>query len=258
MHGLAAKAWRAGFNVLRINQRTCGGTEHLAPSLYNCGMSDDVRVVVTELASTDRLDSISIIGYSMGGNLVLKMAGEVKNHLSVVRNIYAVCPNIDPAQCILALEHRGNRLYHDYFFTRLRARIKRKAAIFPGKWDITTLESIHTIRELDHHYTAPDGGYTSASHYYDVSGARHVLADIRIPTVIITTQDDPFIPSSMFSTSNITRNPFIELMITRYGGHCGFFQRHQSTEDNYWVENRLIEMISQHAGLNFPERQDGE
>lgn len=258
MHGLAAKAWKAGFNVLRLNQRTCGGTEHLAPSLYNCGMSDDVRVVAAELASTDRLDSISIIGYSMGGNLVLKMAGEVNNHLSIVRNIYAVCPNIDPAQCILALERPGNRWYHDYFFTRLRARIGRKAAILPGKWDLATLQSIKTIRELDHYYTAPDGGYTSASHYYDVSGARHVLADIRIPTVIIAAHDDPFIPSSMFSTPNITNNPFIELMVTRYGGHCGFFQRRLSTEDNYWVENRLIGMISQRAGRDCSERHDGE
>jgi len=258
MHGLCVKAWRAGFNVLRLNQRTCGGTEHLASSLYNCGLSDDVRVVVTELASSDHLESFSIIGYSMGGNLVLKMAGEVKTHLSVVRNIYAVCPNIDPAQCILALERPGNRLYHNYFFTRLRARIRRKAAIFPDKWDLATLHSIKTIRELDHHYTAPDGGYTSASHYYDVSGARHVLADIRIPTVIITAHDDPFIPASMFRTPSIRNNPFIELIVTRYGGHCGFFQRRQATEDNYWVENRLIEMMSQRADRNYSGREDGE
>jgi predicted alpha/beta-fold hydrolase len=213
-------------------------------------MSDDVRLVVTELACKDRLDSISIIGYSMGGNLILKMAGEVKNHLSVVRGIYAVCPNIDPAQCILALERPDNRLYHDYFFTRLRERIRRKAAIFPDKWDFATLRSIKTIREIDHYYTAPDGGYASASHYYEVSGARHVLADIQIPTVIITSQDDPFIPSSMFSIPDIGNNPCIDLTITRYGGHCGFFQRRKSTEDNYWVENRLIEMILQHAGHN--------
>ena len=117
----------------------------MATSLYNCGMSDGVRVVVAELASTDRLNSISIIGYSMGGNLVLKMAGEVKTHLSIVRNVYAICANIDPAQCVLALERPGNRLYHDYFFTRLRARIRRKAAILPGKWDLATLQSIKTI-----------------------------------------------------------------------------------------------------------------
>ena len=178
------------------------------------------------------------------------MAGEVNNHVSIIRSVYAVCPNIDPAQCILALERPDNRWYHDYFFTRLRARIARKAAILPDKWDLKTLHSIKTIRELDHYYTAPDGGYTSASHYYDASGARHVLADIRIPTVIITAHDDPFIPSSMFNTPTIKNNPFIELMVTRYGGHCGFFQRRQSIEDNYWVENRLIGMISQCAGRN--------
>ena len=121
MHGLAAKSVEGRINVLRLNQRTCGGTEHLAPSLYNCGMSDDVVLSGSNWRLQIVSHSISIIGYSMGGNLVLKMAGEVNNHLSIVRNVYAVCPNIDPAQCVLALERPGNRWYHDYFFTRLRA-----------------------------------------------------------------------------------------------------------------------------------------
>ena len=243
MEGLAAKAWKVGLNVIRLNQRTCGGTEHLAPTLYNCGLSGDIRAVVTELMDRDRLGPISLIGYSMGGNLVLKMAGEAAETIPSLVGVFAVCPNIDPTQCIAALEQPGNRLYHDYFFKRLKARIRKKAALFPGHWDIAPLRSMRTVREIDECYTAPDGGYQSAAHYYDSSGARHVLGAIRVPTVIITAQDDPFIPYTMFDIPAIAANPFIELILTGSGGHCGFFQCRRSYEDYYWAENRLIEMI---------------
>ncbi|WP_447603791.1 YheT family hydrolase [Nitrospira sp. Nam80] len=244
IEGLAAKAWKAGLNVIRLNQRTCGGTEHLAPSLYNCGLSGDIRAVVMELTDRDRLGSISLIGYSMGGNLVLKMAGEITAPMPSLSGVFAVCPNIDPTQCIAALERPGNRLYHDYFLKRLKSRVIRKAELFPGQWNLAALRSIRTIREFDELYTAPDGGYANAAQYYDLSGARHVLGAIRVPTVIITAKDDPFIPHTMFDTSAIAANPFIDLVLTAKGGHCGFFQCRQRHEDYYWVENRLIEIIS--------------
>jgi predicted alpha/beta-fold hydrolase len=244
MEGLAAKAWNAGLNVIRLNQRTCGGTEHLAPSLYNCGLSMDIKAVVTELTTIDGFESISLIGYSMGGNLVLKMAGEAGGSVPSLTGVFAVCPNIDPTQCIAALERPDNRMYHDYFFKRLKERVLKKAALFPGRWDVAPLRSMQTVREFDQCYTAPDGGYESAAQYYERSGARHVLGDIRVPTVILTAQDDPFIPSGMFEIPAIKTNPFIELIVTGSGGHCGFFQRRQSYEDHYWAENRLIDMIS--------------
>lgn len=244
MAGLAAKAWRAGLNVIRLNQRTCGGTEHLTRSLYNCGLSMDLKAVVTELAHMDGLESIALIGYSMGGNLALKMAGETAGTLPSLTGVFAVCPNIDPTQCIAALERPTNRMYHDYFFKRLKARILRKAALFPGRWDLTPLRSMRTVREFDEFYTAPDGGYECAAQYYELSGARHVLRNIRVPTVIITARDDPFIPPGMFEIPPITANPFISLIMTDSGGHCGFFQCRQRHEDHYWAENRLVEMIS--------------
>lgn len=243
MKGLAAKAWRAGLNVIRLNQRTCGGTEHLAQSLYNGGLSGDVQAVVTELTQKDGLKSVSLIGYSMGANLVLKMAGEVADSLPSLIGVFGISPNIDPTQCIAALERPSNKLYHDYFLRRLKARVVKKAALFPTDWDLSHLRSITSIREFDDIYTAPDGGYRNATEYYDASGARHVLASIRVPTTIVTAQDDPFIPHTMFDLPAIRTNPFIQLVMTRHGGHCGFFQRRQKNEDHFWVENRLIEFI---------------
>ena len=104
MRGIAAKAYRAGFNVIRMNQRTCGGTEHLTPTLYNSGLSQDYRAVVQELARVDGLNRIWLVGYSLGGNLVLKAAGEIGSSDAALAGAIAVCPTIDPIQCAKALE----------------------------------------------------------------------------------------------------------------------------------------------------------
>ena len=121
--------------------------------------------------------------------------------------------------------------------------MRRKAVFFPGKWNLTGLDRIRIISEFDDRYTAPDGGYTSGADYYDRAGARHVLEKIAVPTIIITAQDDPFIPYSMFSLAAIHQNPHIRLTAPRYGGHCGFVQQSQQDEDRFWIENRIIESV---------------
>ncbi len=244
MKGLAAKGWRAGFNVIRLNQRTCGGSEALSLSLYNSGLSGDYRCILEELARVDGLPDLWFVGYSMGGNLALKMVGEVGGTLPFLSGVIAVCPNIDPTQCVLALEQPRNRMYHDYFVTRLKARVERKATLDPARWDTAPLAAITTIRAFDDIYTAPDGGYRDVTDYYDRAGARHVLGDIRIRTIILTAQDDPFIPHSMFNIPGITRNPAITLIAPRFGGHCGFFQTMRRGEDRYWAENRIVELVA--------------
>ena len=243
MQGIAAKAYRAGMNVIRLNQRTCGGTERLTPTLYNSGLSQDYRAIVQELASLDRLTRIWLVGYSMGGNLILKAAGELGSSEAALAGAIAVCPNIDPTQCAKALEEPRNWLYHYHFLTKLKSRMKRKAALFPGRWDLTGLDRIHIISEFDDRYTAPDGGYVSGPDYYDRAGSRHVLEKIAVPTTIVIAQDDPFIPYSMFSLAAIKRNPLIRLMAPHYGGHCGFVQGARKNEDRFWVENRIVESI---------------
>jgi predicted alpha/beta-fold hydrolase len=245
MHGIASKAYRSGMNVIRMNQRTCGGTEHLTPTLYNSGLSQDYRAVVSELARMDGLDQIWLVGYSMGGNLVLKAAGELGSSETALAGVIAVCPNIDPTQCVRALEQPRNWLYHHHFLTQLKTRMRRKATLFPGRWNLTGLGRIRIISEFDDRYTAPDGGYASGADYYNRAGARHVLEKITVPTIIITAQDDPFIPYSMFSHTAIQQNPHIRLAAPRYGGHCGFFQQHRQDEDRFWVENRIIGSIQE-------------
>jgi predicted alpha/beta-fold hydrolase len=243
MVGIASKAWRAGLNVIRLNQRNCGGTEHLSPTLYHSGLSGDVAAVVATLSTHDQLNHIWAAGYSMGGNLVLKMAGEAGADLPALCGVVAVCPNIDPAVCVTALECPANRFYQRYFLTRTKARLRRKAASFPGKYDLSRLAAIRTLREFDDFYTAPDGGFQSAADYYDRAGARHVLGAIQVPTLIITAQDDPFIPYAIFQNPALQANRWIRLWAPAQGGHCGFFQQPRRDEDAYWAENRLTEFV---------------
>ena len=245
MLGLACKAWKAGFSVIRLNQRNCGGTEHLTPTLYHGGLSGDVRAVVDEL-SVQGIDAIWVAGYSMGGNLVLRMAGEAGSANPSLKGVMAVCPNIDPEACVGALEQPRNWVYQHHFVTSLKARILRKAALFPGRYPLGQLPRIRTLRAFDHAFTAPDGGYLSAEDYYEQTGARHVLARISVPALIITAQDDPFIPYRMFRTTALT-NPAISLVAPEKGGHCGFLQGARSDEDRYWAENRLVEFMTRGA-----------
>jgi hypothetical protein len=254
MLGLTQKAWRSGFNVVRLNQRNCGGTEHLTPTLYHGGLSNDVSSVVEELSSRDRLSAIWVAGYSMGGNLVLRMAGHMGASCPALKGVLAVCPNIDPEACVQALEERRNWIYHYYFVSSMKARLRRKATLFPGKFNLSPLAKIRTLRQFDATYTAPDGGYASAEDYYERTGARHVIRDIAVPALIVTAQDDPFIPYHMFTRPGMLQNPFVNFVAPRWGGHCGFFQRRRPEEDAYWAENRLIEFIA--GGISLERRAE--
>jgi predicted alpha/beta-fold hydrolase len=243
MRGIAGKAWHAGLNVVRLNQRNCGRTEHLTPTLYNNGMSGDVRAVLNELATKDGLRSIWLGGYSMGGNLVLLAAGQVGKTQPALKGVVAVCPNIDPATCTAALMEPRNWPYNRYFVRRLKARFKRKLALFPGKYDPSSLATIRTLLDFDEAYTAPNGGYRSAANYYELTGARHVLGAIAVPTLIIAAQDDPFIPYRIFAVPPLQKNPHIRLVAPAHGGHCGFIQQRVPDEDRYWAENRLLDFV---------------
>ena len=246
MRGIAHKAWHAGLNVVRMNQRNCGGSEHLSPTLYNGGMSGDLLAVTTELANHDQMSDIWVAGYSMGGNLALKLAGEVGDNLPALKGIIAVCPNIHPAKCVEALQQPKNWIYYQYFLRSLKDRLQRKARLFPDKWDLTELKRVRTLREFDDIYTSKDDGYQDADDYYERSGSRHVLGNIRLPTLILTARDDPFIPYHIFEESAIQNNPAIHFVAPRYGGHCGFLQSPQPDEDLFWAENRILEFIHHH------------
>jgi len=235
MRGLASQAWRRGWNAVLLNQRNCGGTEHLTPRLYHSGLTSDPLSVLRELVEVDKIRQVGIVGYSLGGNLTMKLAGELGADPEVpVRAVVAVSPTIDLDLCVHAIENRANVAYQWNFIRNLRGRMRRKAQAWPGAFDLTPLGGIWTIRRFDDVYTAPHHGFADASDYYFKASAMRVIDRIRIPALILTAEDDPFVPAMQFRQEAVTGNPHLIVRIERFGGHCGFIS--DSTHDEYWAE----------------------
>lgn len=239
--GIAEKAYQRGFHVARLNQRNCGGTEKLTPTLYNSAMSEDYRAVLEELAKSDGFTQIFFAGYSMGGNLVTKMAGEYGNAAPrALRGVCTICPAIDLAASADALEKRENYFYQRWFVKGLMARYARKAALFPQIYSHDNLGKIRTVREFDDSITAPCFGYRDAQEYYEAAGARKVVGRVRVPMLMITAQNDPFVPYESFLAALVSENPAIRFVAPERGGHCGFISRHGG-EERFWAETRVVE-----------------
>lgn len=241
MRGIAEKAWAAGFHVVRLNQRNCGETELLTPTLYNSGMSGDYRAVLEELAIGDGFERIFFAGYSMGGNLVTKMAGEFgENAPRQLRGVCAVCPAMDLAACADELERWDNYFYQARFVRGLLKRYSRKAELFPQRYSKNRFGPIRTVREFDDAITAPNFGFKDAQAYYESAGAKKVVGQIRVPFLLITAQDDPFVPYEAIRASGAERNPAIRFVAPEYGGHCGFVSRYGGAR-RFWAEERIVD-----------------
>jgi hypothetical protein len=248
MLGVADKAIRRGFNVVRLNQRNCGGTEHLSEGLYHSGLTADVVAVMKELAEVDGLPAIAVAGYSLGGNLALRMAGTFGDEAPAsLRAVCAVSPTLELGACMDAMERRRNRLYEWNFMRSLRGRIRRKAAMHPERYDVIGLWRIRSIRAFDDRFTAPHHGFKDAADYYYRAASMRVVDQIRVPTLVITAEDDPFIPAGPFRDPKVTGNPHISLRITRHGGHCGFVEDARDGYDGYWAEQQIVEFAAAHA-----------
>jgi len=242
MLGCAEKALVAGFNVVRLNQRNCGGTEQLTPTLYNSGLSADYAAVVRELAERDGLRQIFAAGFSMGGNLMLKMAGEFgAAPPAALRGVAVVCPSLDLAACADACDSGRNWFYRQHFVRHLKRRFRAKQQLFPQQYTVNgKLGTVRTIREFDDVVTAPNCGYGTAANYYHTASALRVIGAIGVPTLIITAQDDPLIPYTSFADPALAANRNITLAAPEHGGHCGFVSGHEGNE-RFWAEARMIE-----------------
>jgi predicted alpha/beta-fold hydrolase len=243
MLATAEKGFRAGFNIVRVNLRNCGGTEHLTPTLYHGGLSEDLRAVVRELVEKDQISRMLLVGFSLGGNMVLKLAGEYgDNPPPEILGICAVSPSVDLSASAEMILKRSNWIYQQDFVRRLKRRIRTKQKLYPELYDIGGLRSVRTLRHFDDRFTAPAHGFAGAADYYYRSSALRVIAQIRIPTLIIHAEDDPFIPFAPLLDPAVADNPNILLLGPEQGGHVAFISADQNgDEDRFWAENRIIE-----------------
>lgn len=246
--GNADKAWAAGMNVIRMNMRTCGGSECFTPTLYHSGLSSDIAAVLREVIEQKHARQVGLIGYSMGGNLVLKLAGELgANAPAELKAVAAVSPAADLAASADAMHVGANRIYEWKFLLSLMRTFKRKRKLFPDVYKKVERFPV-SIREFDDVITARYCGFEGAQDYYTRAAAARVMDKIALPTLIIHSMDDPFIRLLPETRAKIAANPHIHLLETAHGGHCAFLAE-PNGDDGRWAERQIVRFF-RHNGLS--------
>ncbi len=251
--GTAARAWAAGCNVVRMNMRSCGDTDELSPGIYHSGRSEDVAAVVEGLAREHGLRAIALAGFSMGGNLVLKYAGEVgPGGPAELRAVIGISPLMDLAPSSKALHEPANRVYEWKFLRGMLRRFRKKTAIFPEIYLPEGLEAadrVRSMRDFDQEIVARYGGFADADDYYATVASSRVAGAIAVPALIVHALDDPFIRMLPSTRETLLANEHVTFVETRYGGHCAFLSDERDA-DGYWAEKTLVEWLIETVPLS--------
>jgi predicted alpha/beta-fold hydrolase len=236
---LAQAALLAGCAVYRFNMRSCAGTEHLSgKTLYHSGQTSDLLAVIRQLP---RGVPIFLVGFSLGGNVVLKLAGELGESASaLITGVMAISTPIDLAACARRLGQPSNVLYARRFVKRLKERVRVKERHTPGLFDLSSLDQVRDIYGFDHRITAQAFGFGSADNYYATQSANQFLDRIRVPTLLVQAKDDPLIPFSAYDHPAFTTNPHLRLIATEHGGHLGFISK---TKPRFWLDQVLVHWV---------------
>ncbi len=258
--GAAQKAWAAGFSTVRINLRTCGGTEHLSSTLYHAGLSDDLEALVDWIARERRPAWIGLAGFSLGGSIVLHAAARWgAAPPDGVARLWVQSAPFDLEQTSAAM-HRGgfNHVYVKYFLDDFRRSWKRKSRHHPDRWPRDGVRGIRSVRAFDDRWTAPSFGWKDAAEYYREASTTRILERVRVAGTVLHAEDDPFVPMCPEADRILARHPSLVYLETRHGGHNAFFGAHPAVvdgwrdRDRYWGENRMAQDFAAAAGLEAP------
>jgi predicted alpha/beta-fold hydrolase len=213
--------------------------------LYHAGLTSDLERVLEQFEREGRAP-VWLVGFSVGGNVVLKLAGELgETARPLLRGLCAVSTPLDLAVCVDRIARWDNRLYERRFVRRMRRRLCNT-----GRYREADFRGLRTVRDIDERITAPSFGFRDANHYYRTQSSMRFLEGIRVPTLLIQAKDDTFIPSFLFEADGLRGNPWIELLMTQRGGHLGFIAR---KPPRFWVDHAVLDWIQRQNGTNRPE-----
>jgi predicted alpha/beta-fold hydrolase len=238
---MAQALCEAGFAAHRLNMRGCGGSEHLTDTLYHSGLTADLRAILGRFAAEGRGPRF-LVGYSLGGNVSLKLAGELGPEAAALLSaVVAVSTPVDLAACVRRLGAKENWLYERRFVRSLQARYRRRHQAFPRRFPLDGLDATRTVFEFDDRFTSKAFGFGDAPNYYKTQSALGFIPRIAIPTLLVQAEDDPMIPFSIFRSPAVQTNPFVRLTATRHGGHLGFIARQRP---RFWVDGEILRFLS--------------
>lgn len=231
IRSMAWRALQAGFITHRFHMRTCGNTESRCKTLYHGGLTSDLRSFLEQLQAEGRRVPLFLNGFSLGGNVSLKLAGEL-GETDLIAGVCAISTPIDLAAGVRRIGQLENRIYERRFLDRMRERL-----LATGRYSAAELNAAKSLYEIDDRITAPSFGFEGADHYYATQSSINYLGRIRVPTLLIQAKDDTFIPFEMYERAGIESNKYLRLIATEHGGHLGFLSRNGS---RFWVDEVAV------------------
>ena len=254
IQSFAQAALEKGFCVHRTNLRSCGGTEQLCETMYHSGLTSDTLEIARRIRARNHLP-IFVVGFSLGGNVALKLAGELGD-TSLLTGMCAISTPIDLAACVRTLDRRGNFLYAHRFLDRLRARVRRKSKLHPNLYSQHGLNDVHSIWAFDDRFTAPLFGFGTAANYYATQSSARFLDSIRVPTLVITAKDDPLVPFETYREHRAFQtNPALQLLAPEHGGHLGFLSRRKP---RFWLDGVALAWMESVLAENKDTGENGK
>ena len=232
-----------GYNAGLLYFRNCSGEPNRLPRSYHSGDTGDLDTAIRHIRQAFPGRDIAVIGYSLGGNVLLKWLGE-QAAAAPVRTAIAISVPFDLNRVALKLETGLSRIYQRHLLKKLTAAVLRKAPLHPPPWPLERLQELRTFRQFDNAITAPLNGFRDVDDYYGRSSCRQYLQDIRTPTLIIQARDDPFLPETALPAAN-DLGPAVTLELARYGGHVGFIAGPNPLRPRYWLEQRILQHLSE-------------
>ena len=240
---------QVGWDTVGVNLRSCSGEDNRFLYGYHSGKSEDLDFVVESILAEKKYKQIAIIGFSVGGNIVFKYAGEKGKDLPAeVTHVMGFSVPCDLAGCSMEIEKPKNWIYLNQFLMSLKPKARKKAQLFPDSFDIKKALKSRNFREFDSAYTAPVNGFKDCFDYWEKASCLSVLKNITVPTLLINAQDDTFLSPSCFPYEVAQQNPNFHLEVTERGGHLGFMS--PDTEGYLWTEHRAWNFVHNTSVIN--------
>jgi len=237
---IARKLVGRGVRAIRMDLRGCGAGEGLASRPYHAGRSEDARAALEYLQTLCPESPVTLVGFSLSGNIVLKLVGESPETVPTnVEKAAAVCPSLDLALCARSLLGPGQKLYERHFVWLLCRQIEVNRRLRPDVPALASARRLKTLLDFDDAYTGPVCGFGTADNYYSINSARRHVANIRLPTLILVAEDDPLVPRASFD--GIEPPDTVLLHRTRHGGHLGYIGRTGVDPDLRWMDWRMVD-----------------
>jgi predicted alpha/beta-fold hydrolase len=241
--GMVKAVNKRGWDALVVNFRGCSGVSNKRVRFYHSGDTQDLETVISYVTANEKYSELALIGFSLGGNVILKYLGErgtQTNSLITKAVAFSVPCHLESSSNHLAKS--ANKIYLKRFLRLLRKKIRMKMAIMPEQISDHDYRTIKTFKEFDDRYTAPMFGFSGAEDYWRKASSKPFLASISIPTLLVNAADDPFLTDLCYPTEEAKNNPGFFLEIPKFGGHVGFMAFNPTRE--YWSESRTVSFLA--------------